>query len=63
MKKDQDRKRALVIFTDEEWDCENLHDGFNKGNKTDKNTVVGHLHEVKMNLLQRCRVETWFYRF
>ena len=59
LKKNQDRKRVLVIFTDEEWDINQLRDGFaenpnDTSGYTTREAVTKRVHEVgkiKLNYL------------
>ena len=51
LKKNQDRKRVLVIFTDEEWDINQLRDGFaenpnDNSSYTTREAVTKRVHEV-----------------
>ena len=41
-----DRKRAIVVVTDEEWDIDGLKSGFGSGEIT-RDEVCEHLHEVR----------------
>lgn len=60
LKKNQDRKRAIVVVTDEEWDIEGLKSGFGSGEIT-RDEVCEHLHEaydtVYTCILRRDRLE------
>ena len=40
-----DRKRVMILITDEEWDIKNLANGFGSGFTT-RDEVCQHLHEV-----------------
>ena len=40
-----DRKRVMILVTDEEWDIKNLANGFGSG-LTTRDEVCQHLHEV-----------------
>jgi len=60
LKKNQDRKRAIVVVTDEEWDIDGLKSGFGSGEIT-RDEVCEHLHEaydtVYTCILRRDRLE------
>ena len=46
----QERKRVLVIFSEVNWDCIHLQDGFGSGTTTAE-TVVEHVHKVSKTRL------------
>jgi len=55
LKKNQDRKRVIVVFTDEEWDIKQLKNGFEDG-ITDRDTVIAHVHEVSRNYYETYKI-------